>query len=101
MEKADVARWLADYVSAWRSYDRDRIVALFADEVSYRYYPYEAPKIGSQAVADAWLEDRDPPDGWDAAYQPIAVDGDTAVATGSSTYTNPDGRSRRSTTTAS
>ena len=39
MEKADVSRWLDDYVQAWKSYDRDAIGALFSDDVSYRLPP--------------------------------------------------------------
>ena len=94
MEKADIARWLADYVEAWKSYDRDRIVALFADTARYRYHPHDEPIIGSQTIADSWFDEPDEPGSYDAAYEPIAVDGETAVATGSSTYTNPDGSIR-------
>jgi hypothetical protein len=94
MERGDVARWLTDYVDAWRSYDRDRIVALFADGALYRYHPYDDPIVGSERIADSWLEDPDDADSWDAAYAPVAVDGQVAVASGSSTYTNPDGTIR-------
>jgi hypothetical protein len=94
MERGDVARWLTDYVDAWRSCDRDRIVALFADGALYRYHPYDDPIVGSERIADSWLEDRDDADSWDAAYAPVAVDGQVAVASGSSTYTNPDGTIR-------
>ena len=41
MEPGDVARWLDDYVEAWRTYDPDAIVALFAEEIEYRYHPYD------------------------------------------------------------
>ena len=50
MEKADVSRWLDDYVQAWKSYDRDAIGALFSDDVSYRYHPYDEPIRGREAV---------------------------------------------------
>ena len=43
---------------------------------------------------DSWFEEPDAPDSWDAAYEPAAVDGELAVAVGSSTYTNPDGSIR-------
>ena len=46
--------------------------------------------------------ERDEQGTYDASYEPVAVDGDVAVATGSSTYTRSRaGRSTRSTTTAS
>jgi len=94
MERADVARWLDDYVEAWKTYDRERIEALFADEVEYRYHPYDEPVSGRDAVVESWLGEgehdgastRDPEGTYDAAYEPVAVDGDVAVATGSSTY---------------
>jgi ketosteroid isomerase-like protein len=94
MEKADVSRWLEDYVQAWKSYDRSAIGALFSDDVSYRYHPYDEPVRGREAVVSSWLgesEDdgasaRDVPGTYDADYLPVAVDGDVAVATGLSTY---------------
>jgi hypothetical protein len=30
MERADVDRWLADYIEAWKTYDPERIGALFS-----------------------------------------------------------------------
>jgi ketosteroid isomerase-like protein len=94
MERGDVARWLDDYVEAWRTYDRDRIAALFTDDVEYRYHPYDEPIRGRDAVVESWLGEgdhegastRDREGTYDASYAPIAVDGDVAVATGSSTY---------------
>jgi ketosteroid isomerase-like protein len=94
MERADVARWLDDYVEAWRTYDRDRIAALFAEDVEYRYHPYDEPIVGRAAVVESWLGEgehegastRDAEGTYDASYEPVAVDGEVAVATGSSTY---------------
>jgi len=94
MERADVARWLDDYVEAWKTYDRDRIAALFAEDVRYRYHPYDEWITGRDAVVESWLgegehEDastRDQEGTYDASYAPVAVDGDVAVAVGASTY---------------
>ena len=94
MERTDVARWLDDYVEAWKTYDRERIAALFTDDVQYWYHPYDEPVSGRDAVVESWLgegehegaSERDPEGTHDASYAPIAVDGDVAVATGSSTY---------------
>jgi hypothetical protein len=94
MEKAEVAQWLDRYVAAWKSYDRDQIVGLFAERAVYRYRPDDEPIVGSSAIADDWIGDPDDPGSYDASYQPVAVDGDTAVVTGSSTYTDPDGSLR-------
>jgi ketosteroid isomerase-like protein len=96
----DVARWLADYVEAWKTYDRDRVEALFAEDISYRYHPYDEPIVGREAVVASWLEagefddasGRDEPGTYDAFYRCVAADGEMAVAIGSSSYKDsPDG----------
>ena len=99
MDKAQVDRWLQAYVEAWKSYDRDLIGALFAGDVRYRYHPYDDPVEGREAVVRSWLGEgthagasvRDEEGTYDAAYRAIAVDGDVAVATGSSTYRSEPG----------
>ena len=99
MQRSDVAKWLSNYVEAWRSYDRDAIAALFSEDVRYRYHPYDEPVEGREAVVASWLgegetqeaSDRDEPGTYDASYEPVAVDGEVAVATGSSTYTKGPG----------
>jgi ketosteroid isomerase-like protein len=100
MDKAQVDRWLDAYVTAWKSYDRDLIGALFAEDVAYRFHPFDEPVTGRAAVVGAWLGEQehpgastvDAPGTFDASYRTVAVDGDVAVATGSSTYlTEPGG----------
>ena len=100
MTHEDVDRWLADYVAAWLSYDREKIEALFAEDITYRYHPEDDPIEGRTAVVESWLgegdhpdaSDRDEPGTYSAAYKAIAVDGDVAVATGISSYKeSPDG----------
>jgi ketosteroid isomerase-like protein len=90
MDRQDVARWLDAYVAAWRSNEAAQIEALFTPETTYRFQPYEPPVTGAGAIAAAWLEAPDDPDSWEAAYEPVAVDGDTAVAVGSSHYRETD-----------
>ena len=83
MDRADVARWLDEYVEAWRTYDRDRITALFTEDVEYRYHPYDEPIAGRNGVVESWLgegehEDassRDEEGTYDASYAPVAVEG--------------------------
>ena len=94
MTSDDVDRWLEAYVSAWKSYDREEIAALFAADVEYRYHPYDEPIRGREAVVESWLGEGEhdgasTPDAegtYDASYRTVAVDGDVAVATGKSTY---------------
>jgi ketosteroid isomerase-like protein len=92
--KDDVDRWLADYVAAWLSYDRAKIEALFAEDISYRYHPEDDAIVGREEVVRAWLAEGDHPEAgtkdepgtYEAAYRAVAVDGDVAVATGISSY---------------
>jgi hypothetical protein len=100
VERSDVKRWLDAYVAAWKSYEREEIAALFSEDVRYRYHPYDEPIEGREAVVESWLGEgehegastRDPEGTYDAAYEPVAVDGEVAIATGSSTYlTEPGG----------
>ncbi len=99
MDRNDVDRWLDAYVAAWKSYDRDQIAALFSADIEYRYHSYDDPVRGRDEVVRSWLGE-DEPDGassrdaegtYDAAYRTVAVDGDVAVATGSSSYRNAPG----------
>ena len=83
-----VQRWLDDYVAAWRSYDRDAILALFSDDVSYRYLPFDEPLTSAAAVADSWLADQDEPGSWEASYRPALISGTDAIATGETRYTS-------------
>jgi hypothetical protein len=92
MTRDDVNRWLARYVEAWRSYDPDAIGDLFSEQSEYRSRPWEEPLEGRQAIVSDWLANRDDPDTYDAEYSAWAVDGDRAVATGTSRYDNSSGR---------
>jgi ketosteroid isomerase-like protein len=99
MDRESAQTWLDAYISAWKSYDRAEIAALFADDVVYRYHPSDDPTIGVDAVVASWLGEaddagastRDAPDTYDAGYAPVAVDGDVVVATGTSTYRETPG----------
>ena len=100
VDTATVAAWLDAYVAAWKAYDPEAIGALFSDDVKYRFHPYDDPVEGREAVVESWLGEgdhegapgRDEDGTYDASYRPIAVEGDVAVAIGSSSYTRgPDG----------
>jgi hypothetical protein len=50
-----VAAWLASYVHAWETYDRQEIAGLFSDDASYAYHPWDEPIRGREAIVDSWL----------------------------------------------
>src|SRR4051794_29689929 len=93
MDRDEVDRWLAGYVEAWRTYDREQIGALFSADAKYHFHPYEWVS-GRDAIVSAWLGESDAegvstpdqPGTWEAEYRTIAVDGDVAVAVGRTAY---------------
>jgi SnoaL-like domain len=100
VDHAAVQRWLDRYVEAWLTYAPALIADLFSTDAEYRYHPYDEPIVGREAVVASWLGEtsepgassRDAPGTYEAAYAPVAVEGDVAVATGTSSYrTEPEG----------
>ena len=95
IDRATVERWLAGYVAAWKSYDRDAIAALYAEDAQCRYHPHDKPIRGRDAIVESWFgageraPSRDRQGTYDATYHPVAIDGDLAVAVGESSYTDP------------
>jgi ketosteroid isomerase-like protein len=82
-----VKAWLDAYVEAWRTYDRGAIEELFSAEASYAYHPYDSePLRGRDAIVASWLDETDEPGSWEAAYEPLLIDGDRAIATGETRY---------------
>lgn len=85
-----VQGWLDRYVDAWRSNDPAQIRALFAEDATYRYSPWDEPIRGPEAIADAWLENPDAPDSWEARYESLAINGNLAVTRGRTRYFDTD-----------
>jgi hypothetical protein len=92
MTREDVDRWLERYVAAWKSNDPGEISDLFSADASYRYSPADEPMVGREAIVAGWLDEGDEPGTFDASYTCWAIDGDRAVATGTSTYAKPEHR---------
>jgi hypothetical protein len=90
VDQTGFQRWLDAYIDAWRTYDEEAIGALFTDDAEYRWYPWEKPARGREAIAAGWLADRDEPGSWTAEYHPWAIDGDRGVAVGVSRYFGAD-----------
>lgn len=90
-----VKRWLEAYVAAWKSYDREAIAALYSDDVSCRYHPWDEPIVGREAVIESWFgagegaPSQDPQGTYDGVYEVAAIEGNLAVITGTSMYTDP------------
>ncbi|CAN5829026.1 hypothetical protein BH24CHL6_BH24CHL6_00650 [soil metagenome] len=94
MDRAAFQRWLDAYVEAWQTYDARKIGNLFSEDAEYRYHPQDEPVRGRAAIVASWLDERDPPDSYEARYEPLAIDGDVYVAQGSSRYFDAQGQLR-------
>jgi ketosteroid isomerase-like protein len=91
MDRQSVSRWLGAYVEAWKTYDRNKIADLFTTDAEYRYHPYDEPARGRDAIVESWFEDPDEPGTYEGHYEPVVVEGDVAVAVGTSSYRNASG----------
>jgi ketosteroid isomerase-like protein len=103
MDRSAAQAWLDAYVEAWKTYDRGQVAALFAEDATYRYHPFDPDDewlYGRDAIVSGWLEPdgnasgRDPEGTYEAHYEPFAVDGERVVAVGTSTYYPDTTRSR-------
>jgi hypothetical protein len=92
MTHADVQRWLDRYVEAWKTYNEAEIADLFSLDAEYRYHPWTDPVRGREAIVKDWIapggdaSKRDKPGTFDATYEAWAVEGNRAVAVGTSDY---------------
>jgi ketosteroid isomerase-like protein len=95
-----VQRWLDAYMTAWETYDPAQVADLFTEDAEYRWHPADEPTRGRDAIVEAWVNlggnasDRDAPGTYLGEYGPYAIDGDRAVAIGTSTYWSDASRSK-------
>ena len=90
MDEGRLQTWLDGYIRAWESYDPDAIGDLFAVDAAYYADPFDEGIRGRDAIVAEWLAEPDEPGTWRAAYRPLLVAGDIAVATGTSWYEADD-----------
>ena len=88
MDRASVQAWLDRYVDAWQRNEPEPIEALFTEDAVYRFAPFGDENVahGHAEIVKGWLDNADPAGSWEARYEPFAVDGDRAVAIGTSHY---------------
>jgi SnoaL-like domain len=94
-----VQAWLDAYARAWETYDEAEIAALFSEDAAYRWHPADEALFGRDEIVRAWVapegseSDRDEAGTYRGEYRPYAVDGNRAVAVGTSTYWKDASRS--------
>jgi ketosteroid isomerase-like protein len=86
LTKTNVQAWLSAYARAWETYDPEAVGDLFSEDAIYLYHPFDEGVRGRLAIVASWVDDKDPPGTYEGSYEPIAVDGNVAVAHGRSRY---------------
>lgn len=86
MTNDTVARWIDSYLEAWRTYDPSAIAALFTEDATYAYNPWDEPLRGNTAIVESWRSEQDEPGSWEADYRPVLVHDDLAIIVGGTRY---------------
>lgn len=84
------ASWLERYIEAWRSNDAEAIGDLFSADCSYSFDGGHTHTVGREAIVEAWLGEEER-GSWEAAYEPLAVEGEVHVGLGSTRYFDEGG----------
>ena len=89
-DRAMVQRWLDAYVRAWKSYDEAQIADLWAEDAVW-LYPFGTRATGRSAITAEWMAEKHlfTAGGYDAQYEPIAIDGSTVVTHGRTWFYDP------------
>jgi hypothetical protein len=86
MTRAEFEHWLERYRAAWTTDDPQQIGALFTEEATYSPWPFSKPWEGREAIVAKWIERGDSKDPWRFESELVAVEGDTGVVKGLTTY---------------
>ena len=89
MTRADVEHWLDRYRHAWSTDDPKDIAALFTEDATYSPYPWprgERTWHGRDTIIEKWIGHGDAKAKWHFEHRIVAVDADTAVIEGWTTY---------------
>jgi len=86
MTRADFEQWLERYRGAWTTDDPQQIGALFTEDATYSPWPFSKPWEGREAIVGKWVERGDSKDPWRFDSELVAVEGDTGVVKGLTTY---------------
>ncbi|MDP9467319.1 MAG: nuclear transport factor 2 family protein [Chloroflexota bacterium] len=86
MTRTDFEHWLARYQAAWKTDDPAEIGALFTEDATYAPWPFSEPWRGRDEIVGKWVERGDSQAVWQFESELLAVDGDTAVVRGLTTY---------------
>jgi uncharacterized protein (TIGR02246 family) len=82
--------WLERYRAAWATDDPEQIGALFTEDAVYAPRPYGEPWEGRDTIVAKWIELGDSNVVWQFQGEVLAVEGDTGVVRGLTSYAAHD-----------
>jgi uncharacterized protein (TIGR02246 family) len=94
MDRTDVERWIESYRRAWETDDASDVASLFTDDATYKPYPWPRGRVGWQGrdeIVEKWIGRGDSKIGWRFEHEILAVEGDTAVVEGWTSYDRGEG----------
>jgi uncharacterized protein (TIGR02246 family) len=85
-----VETWLRGYRRAWARDAAGDIAALFTEDATYLPSPFGKAWVGRQAIVDTWIKHGDSRVKWRFEDEVLAVERDTAIVRGLTTYEATD-----------
>lgn len=85
-DRAAIESWLSAYRHAWETDDPDDVAALFTEDATYSPWPFSKSWEGRDTIVAKWIERGDSKNPWRFESEVLAVDGDTSVIKGLTTY---------------
>jgi hypothetical protein len=86
MQREHFENWIQGYLKAWKTNEREDIEALFAEDATYLTQSFREPWKGREAIVEGWLERADWQGEWNFDYRWWAIEVDTGVLEGVTTY---------------
>lgn len=90
MTPTDFESWLDRYQAAWKTDDAAQIGALFTEDATYSPWPFSKSWNGRDAIVEQWIGRGDSKTPWQFESEWLAVEGDTGVLRGLTTYPGHD-----------
>jgi SnoaL-like domain len=76
----DLSSWLDAYGRAWEGRDADAAAALFTDEATYQWGPFEEPLRGREAIRERWASAVEAQADVSFGHEPLVVGGGRGFA---------------------
>jgi ketosteroid isomerase-like protein len=86
MTRTDFEAWLQRYRAAWKTDDPQKIADLFTEDAVYAPRPFGEPWKGRDEIVAKWIELGDSGTPWQFESEVLAVEGETGVVRGLTTY---------------